>query len=131
MGEFDGTAAPATAACASRCSIRTWCDSRVKSSYRTRAKLWRYPGENVNWHFITLPRKLADEIRIVDAGPKRRGFGSLRVQATIGGSTWNTSIFPSSRDKSYVLPVKAQVRKAEALQVGRMVALQLEVNRAW
>jgi hypothetical protein len=103
----------------------------VKSSYRTRAKLWRYPGDKVSWHFITLPKRVADEIRVVDAGPVRRGFGSLRVQATIGGSTWSTSIFPSSRDQSYVLPVKAAVRKAEGLKVGGMVALQLQVNRAW
>jgi hypothetical protein len=103
----------------------------VKSLYRTRAKLWRYPGEKASWYFLTLPRKVADEIRLVDAGPARRGFGSLRVQATIGGSTWNTSIFPSTKDDSYLLPVKAQVRKAEGLQEGRMVALQLEVSRAW
>jgi hypothetical protein len=103
----------------------------VKSLYRTRAKLWRYPGEKASWYFLTLPRKVADEIRLVDAGPARRGFGSLRVQATIGGSTWSTSIFPSTKDDSYLLPVKAQVRKAEGLQEGRMVALQLEVSRAW
>jgi Domain of unknown function (DUF1905) len=103
----------------------------LKSTYRTRAKLWRYPSAKVSWHFITLPRRLADEIRVVDAGPVRRGFGSLRVRATIGASTWNTSIFPSSRDQSYVLPVKVQVRRAEGLKVGQMVALQIEVNRAW
>ena len=103
----------------------------MKSRYRTRAKLWRYPGDKVSWHFITLPKKVADEIRVVDAGPVRRGFGSLRVQATIGGSTWTTSIFPVAMHQSYVLPVKAQVRKAEGLKVGAMVSLQLEVNRAW
>jgi hypothetical protein len=101
------------------------------SRYRTRAKLWRYPGDKASWYFISLPRKVADEIRIVDAGPKRRGFGSLRVQATIGGSTWGTSIFPSAKDQGYLLPVKAQVRKAESLEVGKMVALELEVRRAW
>jgi hypothetical protein len=103
----------------------------LKSVYRTRAKLFLYPGEKASWYFLTLPRKVADEIRLVDAGPARRGFGSLRVQATIGGTTWSTSIFPSAKDNTYLLPVKAQVRKAEALSVGKMVALQLEVSRAW
>lgn len=103
----------------------------LASRYRTRAKLWRYPGDKASWYFITLPRRLADEIRMVDAGPKRRGFGSLRVQATIGDSSWDTSIFPSAKEGSYLLPVKAQVRKAERLQVGRLVALELEVKRAW
>jgi hypothetical protein len=103
----------------------------MRSSYRTRAKLWRWPGEKASWYFLSLPRKLGDEIKLVDAGPVRRGWGALKVQATIGGSTWTTSIFPSATHKTYLLPVKAQVRKAEGLKEGRMVALQLEVNRAW
>jgi hypothetical protein len=103
----------------------------MKSHYQTRARLWRYPGEKASWYFLSLPRKLADEIRLVDAGPARRGFGALRVQATIGATSWSTSIFPSTEYKTYLLPVKAQVRKAEALQVGKMVSLQLLVSRAW
>lgn len=96
-----------------------------------RAKLWRWPGEKASWYFLSLPQKLAEEIRLVDAGPVRRGWGSLKVQATIGGSTWRTSIFPSSEHKSYLLPVKAQIRKAEGLTEGKLVSLQLEVTRAW
>lgn len=103
----------------------------MKSSYATRARLWRYPGEKASWYFLSLPRKLAEEIRLVDAGPARRGFGSLRVQATIGGTTWSTSIFPSAEHGTYLLPVKAGVRKAEAMQEGKMVALKLQVARAW
>jgi hypothetical protein len=103
----------------------------MKSSYRTRAKLWRWQGGKASWYFLTLPQKLAREIQLVDAGPVRRGWGALKVQATIGSSTWTTSIFPSASHKSYLLPVKAQIRKAEELQEGRMVALQLEVSRAW
>lgn len=102
--------------------------ARVKSQYRTRTRLWRYQGAKASWFFLTLPRKLADEIRVVDAGPRR---GMLRVQATIGGTTWNTSIFPAAREQTYLLPVKAQVRKAEGLKVGKTVELRLEVDRAW
>ena len=67
----------------------------------------------------------------MDAGPVRRGWGALKVRATIGGSPWTTSIFPSASHKSCLLPVKAQVRKAEGLKERKLVALQLEVNRAW
>jgi hypothetical protein len=37
----------------------------------------------------------------------------LRVQVTVGGSKWTTSIFPDSVRGSYVLPIKRAVRKAE------------------
>lgn len=103
----------------------------MNSHYRTRAKLWKYPGAKASWYFLTLPKKLAEEIRLVDAGPRRTGFGSLRVRATIGSTTWATSLFPAAKAQSYLLPIKAQVRKKEKLVVGKMVALQLEVARAW
>jgi len=45
----------------------------------------------------------------------KRGFGSVRVNVTIGGSTWKTSLFPSKELGHYVLPIKASIRKAEAL----------------
>jgi hypothetical protein len=105
--------------------------SSNRSTYRTRAKLWRWSGGKASWFFITLPAAVSREIRLVDAGPSRRGFGSLRVEATIGDSTWETSIFPSAEAKAYLLPVKAAVRKAEKLVEGKMVNVQVVVQRAW
>lgn len=55
-----------------------------------------------------------------------RGFGSLKVTATIGDSTWRTSVFPS-REEGWMLPVKAAVRKAEGIGEGDEVELVLEV----
>jgi hypothetical protein len=57
----------------------------------------------------------------------RRGWGSLRVRATIGKTTWKTSIFPDEKSKSYVLPVKAEVRKKENIKDGEPVVLTLEI----
>ena len=105
--------------------------SGTQSQYRARAKLWRWAGGKASWYFLTLPEKLSREIRLVDAGPRRTGFGSLRVTATIGDSTWQTSIFPSAQFKSYLLPVKAAVRKAEKLADGKMVSVQVLVSRGW
>jgi hypothetical protein len=103
----------------------------TESTYRTRAKLWRWQGGKASWHFLTLPVGVAEEIRAVDAGGRRVGFGSLRVTATIGTTSWQTSIFPAAQLNSYLLPVKAAVRKAEQLVEGKTVALQLVVRRTW
>lgn len=105
--------------------------SATGSVYRTRAKLWRWAGGKASWYFFTLPKTLSEEIRLVDAGPRRIGFGALKVQATIGGTTWETSLFPSAQHAAYLLPVKASVRRAEALVEGRTAALQIAVRRAW
>ena len=45
----------------------------------------------------------------------------------IGQTTWQTSIFPN-KDGSYVLPVKAAVRKAETLKDGDPLTVHLEVE---
>lgn len=104
--------------------------SGVESTYEVRAKLWKWPGAKGAWYFVTLPARTSREIRLVDAGPVRRGFGSLRTVATVGGSTWSTSVFPSSETQAYLLPVKASIRKAERLVEGKMVHLTLKVRRA-
>jgi hypothetical protein len=104
--------------------------SSTRSTYAVRAKLWKWTGGKGAWYFITLPARISREIRLVEAGPARRGFGSLRAEATIGRSTWLTSIFPSSELNAYLLPVKASVRKAEKLVEGKVVSLNLNVHRA-
>jgi hypothetical protein len=91
-----------------------------------RAPLWRYKGAAA-WHFVTLPKRQADEVRDLMGGGGS-AFGSLRVTARIGGTRWDTSIFPSREHASYLLPVKAQVRKAEAVQDGDLVAVELSIR---
>ncbi len=86
----------------------------MKSSYKLSSKLWLYPGESANWHFLTVPKESSQEIK-EKYGKKVRGFGSLPVKVTIGKTSWNTSIFPDSRSGTYLLPIKAKVRKAEDL----------------
>lgn len=83
---------------------------------RFTAEVWRYPG-NAAWHFVTLPSECAEEIRARTDG-MRRGFGSVRVRVTIGGSTWDTSVFPDKATGSFVLPVKKAVRRSELLEDG-------------
>ncbi len=50
-------------------------------------------------------------------GP-RRGFGAVKVQATINTSAWQTSVFPDSKDKSYILFIKKAIRTAEKISAG-------------
>jgi hypothetical protein len=104
--------------------------SATQSTYATRARLWRWSGGKTSWYFLTLPAAISRQIRLVDAGPRRTGFGALRVQATIGATIWQTSIFPSAELKAYILPVKASVRKAESMQEGKSASVQIVVRRA-
>jgi hypothetical protein len=56
-----------------------------------------------------------------------RGFKSLKVNARIGGSEWQTSMFPSKERKSYLLPVKKAIRDAEGVEVGKSQKVKVTV----
>jgi len=90
-----------------------------------KAELWVWKGDTA-WHFLTLPQELSAKIKFFSAQPKR-GFGSVRVEVRIGTSTWKTSIFPSKTSKAYILPVKADVRRAEKMSVGKAANVRLRI----
>ena len=97
--------------------------------YRFSAPLWEYPGE-ASWHFITLPEDCSDEIKAITDGGPRRGFGSVRVEVTVGPATWATSIFPSKATGCYMLPVKKEVRTRAGIAPGDDVAVDLALRLA-
>ncbi|CAB4617044.1 unannotated protein [freshwater metagenome] len=84
-------------------------------------EVWIYSGEGA-WYFVTMPNDLADEIQARTAGI-RRGFGSLRVQVTIGESNWATSLFRESKSGSYILPLKKEIRSKEKITEGDLVSV--------
>ncbi len=91
------------------------------------AELWIWDARRADsWTFVSLPAEASEEIRELADGP-RRGFGSVRVKVTIGGSTWRTSIFPDGARGVYVLPVKRAVRRAESLDAGDVAAVTVEL----
>jgi hypothetical protein len=91
------------------------------------AELWTWDARRADtWIFVSLPVEASDEIHERADGP-RRGFGSLRVRVTLGGSMWTTSIFPDSARGTYVLPIKRAVRKAEALDAGDIATVTVEL----
>ena len=92
------------------------------------AELWIWDARRPDtWTFISLPAEASEEIRDLADGA-RRGFGSLRVRVTTGGSTWKTSIFPDSARGGYVLPIKRAVRTAEGLDAGDSATITVELT---
>ena len=88
------------------------------------AELWS-PDAMDPWVFATVPPDLSDDIRSTGGPP--RGFGSVRVEVTIGATTWRTSVFPDARSGCFVLPVKRSVRRAEDVDVGGEARIGLRV----
>ena len=86
--------------------------------------LWRWEAQDA-WRFVTVPTDLTVDIRLTGGPPK--GFGSVRVEVTVGATIWRTSVFPESHRGSFVLPIKKAVRQAEDLDDGDEVTVTLRV----
>ena len=98
----------------------------ARSRFSFTAEVWEHEGPAA-WHFVSLPEAVADEIEATH-GHRAAGFGSLRVEVTIGKTRWLTSIFPDRKRRTYVLPVKKEVRVAEQLAAGRPAKVSLVVE---
>ena len=85
--------------------------------------LWMWSGGS--WHFLTVPAEAADEIR-AHSLLNRAGFGSVKVEATINGVAWRTSVFPL-KGGGYLLPVKKEVRSKADIAAGDDVTVTLEL----
>lgn len=88
------------------------------------APLWAWSG-NAAWFFVSLPEEESEDIRERPRMP--RGFGAVKVRVRVGGSTWDTSVFPDSTEGVYILPVKKAVRTAEGIDEGDPVEVHLEL----
>ncbi len=89
--------------------------------------LWIWKGSDAagRWYFITVPEEQSTEIKAHAFGSPR-GFGSVKVEASVGDVTWRTSVFPLNSG-GYLLPVKKEVRSRAGLAAGDEVSVELEL----
>jgi hypothetical protein len=96
--------------------------------WRVRGPVWLWQGSDGapakgSWYFLTIDGDTAQAIRA--HATNAAAWGSVYVEATIGKTTWRTSLFPSKQVGGWLLPLKAAVRKAEAIADGSEVEAAL------
>lgn len=89
------------------------------------ARVWRVEGKG-GWYFVTLPADAAEAIRFFHSSAK--GFMPVAVAARIGETAWRTSVFPDSKSGSYLLAIKADVRKSERIGADDTVEVTVKVS---
>jgi hypothetical protein len=98
----------------------------MKKKFLFNARVWVWPTENAAWHLVNLPKKPSQFLHSTWKG-KHRGWNSLKIEATIGKTVWKTSIFYDTRSETYLLPLKAAVRRTEGLSEGDAVRIAIEI----
>ena len=88
--------------------------------------LQTWSNDEGRMHFMSVPEELSGEIR-AHALMVRRGFGSVKVEVTVGAFTWRTSVFPSKSSGGYFLPIKMEVLRSTGIAAGDEVTVTLEL----
>jgi len=82
---------------------------------------WRGPAP---WYFVTVPAPQSHDLNAI-VRQVTYGWGMIPVTVQLGKSRWTTSLWP--KEESYIVPIKASIRKAEMLDEGDIVTLRLEL----
>ena len=96
-----------------------------KIPYEFSALTWQHAAPG-GWCFVTLPVEVSTEIRRHFKW-QEEGWGRLKVFAKIGSSEWETAIWFDTKRSSYLLPLKAAIRKKEGIEVNQTIQITLLV----
>ena len=91
---------------------------------RFSGELWHWRGP-APFHFVTVPHAEAAALESV-SGLVSYGWGMIPARVRIGATDFRTALWP--KDGGYVVPVKDKVRRAEGLELGDTVTVQLDVG---
>ena len=83
---------------------------------------WRGPAP---FYFATTPDSVSHELE-TSAGHLSYGWGCIPVDITVGNTTFYTALIP--REGTYYVPLKAALRKAESIELGDSLKINLEVK---
>lgn len=94
----------------------------MKFEFESTVIEWRGPAP---FYFATTPDEVTREIE-TSAGHLSYGWGCIPVDVTVGNTTLYTALIP--REGTYYVPLKAELRRAEAIELGDGLKLTLEVK---
>jgi hypothetical protein len=93
--------------------------------YTFQEKIWAHNGKG-SWYFVSLPLDFSKEIR-ENLQSEEEGWGRLKATAKIGITEWKTAIWYDTKLKTYLLPIKKDIRKIEQLNIGLILTINIWV----
>jgi hypothetical protein len=99
-------------------------DTTVPFTFETEVFYWRGPSP---FFFASVPPPQASELRRM-VRLVTYGWGMIPVEASVGDITFGTSLFP--KDETYLLPLKAEVRRKAGITAGDRISVTMTVQAA-
>ena len=99
-----------------------------KVKYKFSARVYQYSTSKdmCGWTLVSLPKELSIEIR-KNFKYLEEGWGRMKVTAKLGNSEWQTAIWFDTKQDTYLLPLKAKIKKQENVVLGEDVKISIEV----
>lgn len=88
--------------------------------YAFKAEVCLFPQAG-GWHYVAAPQEYTDELKPL----AERGL--VAVEATVGSSSWQTSLLPMG-DGSQFLALPAKVRQIEQITIGDVIEVSFVVR---
>ena len=75
---------------------------------------------------MSLPLDTSAEIRSM-LGWQEEGWGRLKAEASTGGHDWKTAIWYDTKLQTYLLPLKAEIRKKTGVKRGDRIEVLIRL----
>ncbi len=92
----------------------------MNNEYEFEARVELWPAEN-GWHLVRIPAKLSKPLEIL------ADRGLIAIEATIGSSSWKTSLLPYG-DGTHFLALPAKVRKKERISLDDKIRIHFTLR---
>jgi hypothetical protein len=93
----------------------------IGTEYTIRSTVEIFPMDNP-WIYVSVPKKYVEMF----ADFMDRGL--VAITATLGESTWNTSLMPKG-DGTLFIPLSAKNRKKEKIKIGDTVTVRFQLRQ--
>lgn len=97
-----------------------------KIKFEFNATIWQYSSPKGGWFFVSLPTEISAEIR-ENLQWQEEGWGRLKATARIDNTEWETAIWFDTKLQTYLLPLKAEVRKTQNMEIGGELNVSIEI----
>lgn len=92
----------------------------IEYTFSEKVSHYSSSGSDMGWYMVFLPKKISKEIR-ENLKFLEEGWGQMKITATIGNSEWKTAIWFDTKHDTYLLPLKAEIRKKENIKIDKEV----------
>jgi hypothetical protein len=102
-------------------------DGIAKYEFSAKVQHYSTSGDLVGWTIVLLPKEISVEIRDIFKRLEQ-GWGRLKVTAKVGKSEWKTAIWFDTKQDTYLLPLKAVIRKKEKITLDKNIDIIIGIK---